>query len=144
MGKVWLVCHGVCLLLLSNVHLPLLCASHSTDTGPCSKGFATLNVSGLAPGTEITLKYGEVLKKDGSVDMAWCGDPCNAGPGVGNSANQTDKYIAKGGPEPEVFTPHFTCESSSLAAQVVCQCMHLRPDRRGLLPPKTMDTGTYR
>ena len=36
-------------------------------------GFATLNVSGLARGTEVTLRYGEVLNKDGSVDMAWCG-----------------------------------------------------------------------
>ena len=31
-------------------------------------GFATLNVSGLARGTEVTLRYGEVLNKDGSVD----------------------------------------------------------------------------
>ena len=74
-------------------------------------GFATLNVSGLAPGTEVTLRYGEVLNTDGSVDMAWCGEPCNVGPGGGNSANQTDKYIAKGGSEPEVFTPHFTCKA---------------------------------
>ena len=89
---------------------PTPTASHPWvfDFGQNMAGFATLNVSGLAPGTEITLRYGEVLNKDGSVDMAWCASPCNVGPGGGNSANQTDKFIAKGGSEPEVYTPRFT------------------------------------
>ena len=80
------------------------------DFGQNMAGFATLNVSGLAAGTEILMRFGEVLNKDGSVDMAWCGDHCNVGPGGGNSANQSDKYIAKGGAGPELFTPHFTCK----------------------------------
>ena len=48
---------------------------------------------------------------DGSVKMDWCGPnprKCNVPPGGGNSANQTDRYIAKGGAAEEVFTPHFT------------------------------------
>ena len=74
-------------------------------------GFATLRVKGLAAGTAITLRYGEVLQADGGVKMDWCGpDPrkCNVPPGGGNSANQTDRYIAKGGAAVEIFTPHFT------------------------------------
>lgn len=87
---------------------PTTAQTYVFDFGQNMAGFATLNVTGVAPGTEITLRYGEVLNKDGSVKMAWCGEPCNVGPGSFNTANQTDKYIAKGGPEPEVFTPHFT------------------------------------
>ena len=81
--------------------------SYVFDFGQNMAGFATLKVSGLAAGTVITMRYAEVLKPDGSVKMDWCGEPCEVGPGSGNSANQTDKYIAKGGAS-ETYTPHFT------------------------------------
>ena len=48
--------------------------------------------------------------------MDWCGPnprKCNVPPGGGNSANQTDRYIAKGGAAEEVFTPHFTYHGHS-------------------------------
>jgi alpha-L-rhamnosidase len=58
-------------------------------------GFATLSLprSALVPNQSVSLKYAEVLKSDGSVDMAWCaeGAACKCS-GI-NCANQTDTFI---------------------------------------------------
>lgn len=80
------------------------------DFGKAMAGFATLRVLGSPAGTKITLKYAEVLKGDGTVNMAFCpgeGATCRVGPNDGNFANQTDLYIT-GGQTEEEFTPHFT------------------------------------
>lgn len=79
------------------------------DLGVNMAGVATLRLpSGVAAGTAIKLRYAEVLKADGDVDMAWGGENLQATPGQGNCANQTDEYITHGGPETETYTPFFT------------------------------------
>jgi len=82
------------------------------DFGQNWAGFATLKVAGLPAGTRLTLRYGEVTAKDGSVFNAYCQAGC-AGPSfaddmLGNAANQTDVYIVRGGGAEETYTPSFT------------------------------------
>jgi hypothetical protein len=62
------------------------------DMGENMAGFATLKLprSALVANQPVSLKYAEVLKADGSVDMAWCGEPCNCT--SINCANQTDTF----------------------------------------------------
>ena len=72
------------------------------DFGNNMAGFTRMrSATGLPPGTIATLKYGEVLNKDGSVSQPW-----GHGPGI-NQANQTDRYTFRGEPG-ETFTPSFT------------------------------------
>ena len=62
-------------------------------------GWARLTVRGSA-GTEVTLRYGEQLRPDGTVDNA--GDP-----GLTNGPIQTDRYILSGDGT-EVWEPSFS------------------------------------
>lgn len=66
-------------------------------------GVCTLKIKGEA-GTRITMEHGELLRKDGSVEMA--NIAIYAHP-VGDAVFQTDVYTLKGGDEYEEFTPRF-------------------------------------
>ena len=81
------------------------------DFGANMAGWARLDLgAGLpsaarpAAGATIVLRYGEVLKPDGSVDQPW-----GSGAGI-NQANQTDAYTVRGGDAPrgEAWAPAFT------------------------------------
>lgn len=82
------------------------------DFGVNMAGFCRLKIKGLA-GTKITLKYGELLKKDGrleqgNIDVYFQRDNNDAPQQkVPGEIFQMDTYILKGG-EDEVFTPSFT------------------------------------
>ena len=81
------------------------------DMGHNMAGYAELSLprGAFVDGSPIVLKYGEVLKDDGTVDMAWCKTPCNCS--SINCANQTDTYIpflAQEGSERFKFIPSFT------------------------------------
>jgi hypothetical protein len=79
-------------------------------------GFAILKLprSALVPNQSVTLKYAEVLKADGSVDMAWCngeGPDCHCS-GI-NCANQTDTFLpapaaTSDGGDVVTYTPSFS------------------------------------
>jgi alpha-L-rhamnosidase len=66
------------------------------DFGQNFSGVCTLDVLGQA-GTEIELRFAEILKDDGTVDQANL-----------RGARATDRYVLKGDPAGERFTPHFT------------------------------------
>ena len=66
-------------------------------------GVCTLRIKGEA-GTRVTMEHGELLRKDGSVEMA--NIAIYAHP-VGDAVFQTDVYTLKGGGEYEEFTPQF-------------------------------------
>ncbi len=66
-------------------------------------GVCTLKVKGEA-GTRITMEHGELLRQDGTVEMA--NIAIYAHP-VGDAIFQTDIYTLKGGDEVEEFTPRF-------------------------------------
>lgn len=66
-------------------------------------GVCTLKVKGEA-GTRITMEHGELLRQDGTVEMA--NIAIYAHP-VGDAVFQTDVYTLKGGDEVEEFTPRF-------------------------------------
>lgn len=85
------------------------------DMGNNMAGFATLRLkrSAIASGQPVTLQYAEVLKADGSADMAWCAELSGCKCSGINCANQTDTFI----PVPAVnssddelleYTPSFT------------------------------------
>jgi alpha-L-rhamnosidase len=82
------------------------------DMGQNFAGWVRLKVKGAA-GTAVNLRYGELLHKDGTLNI-WTtncchiGQPwCNAGPGAPKVAEQSDTYILKGEGE-EVYVPRFT------------------------------------
>jgi len=82
------------------------------DMGQNFAGWVRLKVKGPA-GTSVKLRYGELLHKDGTLNI-WTticchiGQPwCNAGPGAPKVAEQSDTYILKGEGD-EVYTPRFT------------------------------------
>ncbi|HOM52063.1 MAG TPA: family 78 glycoside hydrolase catalytic domain [Phycisphaerae bacterium] len=82
------------------------------DMGQNFAGTITLRVRGEA-GTEIRLRYGELLYPDGTLNpmTSVCGQikgPGIGGPGAPDVAYQTDTYILKGGGELETWTPRFT------------------------------------
>ncbi|HEY3563144.1 MAG TPA: family 78 glycoside hydrolase catalytic domain, partial [Kribbella sp.] len=62
-------------------------------------GWARLRVTGPA-GTEVTLRYGETLRTDGTVDNR--GDA-----GLTNGPVQTDRYLLRGG-DTEIWEPNFS------------------------------------
>lgn len=66
-------------------------------------GVCTLKVKGEA-GTRISMEHGELLRQDGTVEMA--NIAIYAHP-VGDAVFQTDVYTLKGGDEVEEFTPRF-------------------------------------
>ena len=66
-------------------------------------GVCTLKVKGEA-GTRIAMEHGELLRQDGTVEMA--NIAIYAHP-VGDAVFQTDVYTLKGGDEVEEFTPRF-------------------------------------
>lgn len=68
---------------------------HIFDFGKNISGWARLRVSGQA-GTQVQLRYGELLHPDGSLNQATC-----------DRARATDVYILKGNGL-EVYEPHFT------------------------------------
>lgn len=70
------------------------------DIGQSVAGWAKLLVSGPA-GTEVTLRYGERLRPDGTLEQAQIASLVYEGP------FQTDRYILKG-QGLETFEPHFT------------------------------------
>ena len=88
------------------------------DMGDNMAGFASLSLprSALVANQMVSLKYAEVLKGDGSVNMAWCGGEGAACTCSGiNCANQTDTFYpapptrtVKGGDDMLVYTPSFT------------------------------------
>lgn len=72
------------------------------DLGQNISGWVRLQVSAPgAAGNEITLKYAEKLKADGTIDQS------NIDTFVNTGEFQTDKYITKGG-EIETWEPRFT------------------------------------
>ena len=72
------------------------------DFGQNMAGFARMTSAAALPaGTTVTLRYGEVLKADGSVSQPW-----GSGAGI-NQANQTDRYTFRG-EAGESWTPSFT------------------------------------
>ena len=86
------------------------------DMGDNMAGFATLKLprSALVPNQPVVLKYAEVLKADGSADMAWCGGEGAACTCSGiNCANQTDTFIPApadhdGSEDTVTYQPSFT------------------------------------
>lgn len=66
-------------------------------------GVCTLKIKGEA-GTRITMEHGELLREDGSVEMANIAIYAHR---VGDAQFQTDVYTLKGGGEYEEFTPRF-------------------------------------
>ena len=80
------------------------------DFGDNMAGFAKLSLpkNAFVEGSRIFLKYGEVLKDDGTVNMAFCVPPCNCS--SINCANQTDTYIPprKNASDRFTYTPTFT------------------------------------
>ncbi len=65
------------------------------DMGQNFAGVAELKIPECNAGTEITLRFAEIRRKDGNIDMGNLG-----------SAEQTDSYISNG--KAAVFSPHFT------------------------------------
>jgi len=81
------------------------------DMGQNIVGMVRLRVKGRA-GTEVKLRYGELLYPDGTLNAmtSVCGQIKKAGvggPGAPEVAYQSDRYILKGG-GPEVYVPRFT------------------------------------
>ncbi|UCG48830.1 MAG: family 78 glycoside hydrolase catalytic domain [Phycisphaerales bacterium] len=81
------------------------------DMGQNFGGWARFTFDADA-GTEITMRYGELLYKDGTLNpmTSVCGQIKRKKPGADGSpavAWQTDTYIARGG-GPETYTPRFT------------------------------------
>lgn len=70
------------------------------DLGQNISGWAQIKVSGLA-GTEVTLKYAEKIKADGSIDIS------NIDQFIKSGEFQTDKYVLKG-EGTESWEPRFT------------------------------------
>ncbi|RZQ59471.1 alpha-L-rhamnosidase [Amycolatopsis suaedae] len=66
------------------------------DLGQNMVGTARLRLRGAAPGTRVTLRFGEVLNPDGTLYTANL-----------RGAKATDHYLARGGAE-EVWEPRFT------------------------------------
>ncbi len=87
--------------------------SYIVDMGQNFGGWARYKFN-LPRGTTVTMRYGELLHKDGSLNpmTSVCGQIKNKpavpdGEGPPSTAWQTDSYIAAGG-GPEVYTPCFT------------------------------------
>jgi alpha-L-rhamnosidase len=84
------------------------------DFGQNFTGLARMRIKAAA-GTTIVLRYGELIRPDGSLNplTSVCGqikskgDENTGGPGAPKVAWQSDTYIAKGGGE-ETYTPRFT------------------------------------
>ena len=84
---------------------------HVVDFGQNFAGWVRIKAKGRA-GDQVSLRFGEVLSADGSVDQA----------NLRAAARATDFYIFKGDPAGETYEPHFTyhgfryVEISGLAA----------------------------
>lgn len=81
------------------------------DFGRNFTGTMKMRVRGEA-GQAVTLRYGELLHEDGTVNVMTgvCGQikrPGVGGPGAPDVAEQTDTYILRGGGE-EIYTPRLT------------------------------------
>lgn len=79
-------------------------ATYLFDMGQNFAGVATIKLQGKA-GTKVTLHYGEVLTRDGKLDLKHNTEHMRSLPG--DLPFQTDVYYLKGGQQ-EVFTPRFT------------------------------------
>ncbi|MBE6482710.1 MAG: alpha-L-rhamnosidase [Actinomyces ruminicola] len=79
---------------------PVSIARHSEQTivdfGQILAGWVRLTVTGAEPGTTITLRHGELLHADGTLDVRTL-----------RSAKATDRWILAG-PESSTFEPRFT------------------------------------
>lgn len=78
---------------------------HVYDMGQNFAGFVELAINAPA-GTEITLKFGERLAEDGTVDRGLIQQFISTAEAPARF--QTDVYTAKGGEELEVWSPRFT------------------------------------
>ena len=67
------------------------------DFGQNMVGWCRLKVNNCPPGTRITLKHAEILDKNGNFYTDNL-----------RSARQRNIYICKGGPNSEIYEPHFT------------------------------------
>lgn len=81
------------------------------DMGQNLAGWARVRLQGTA-GTRVRLRYGELLHKDGSLNVMTtvCGQikqPGVGGPGAPDVAEQCDTYVLRGDGV-EVYTPRFT------------------------------------
>jgi alpha-L-rhamnosidase len=81
------------------------------DLGENFAGWVRLTVEGTA-GTQVRLRYGELLHADGTLNplTSVCGQikgPGVGGPGAPDLAVQADTYVLRGG-GPETWTPRFT------------------------------------
>jgi len=84
---------------------------HVVDFGQNFAGVVRLALD-QPPGTVVTLRYGEELLDDGTVDVrstvaAQIKGPGIGGPGAPDVAAQEDRYVCRGGGR-EVFEPRFT------------------------------------
>jgi alpha-L-rhamnosidase len=70
------------------------------DMGQNFAGWARLKIE-VKRGTKITLRFAEEITDDHEINPASCG-------GYATKVIQTDKYICKGGGQPEIWEPHFT------------------------------------
>jgi alpha-L-rhamnosidase len=82
------------------------------DLGRNFAGVARFRLGAGAAGERITLRYGELLNGDGTVNVmtAVCGQikrPGKGGPGAPDLAEPADVYVRRGGGE-ESYTPRFT------------------------------------
>lgn len=84
---------------------------HLFDMGINFAGVIRLNVTG-PEGTNISLRYGEDIYPDGTLNgmtaVAGQMKGCYAGEGAPHIAWQEDRYILKGDPKGEVWNPRFT------------------------------------
>ena len=86
---------------LTPVSVTSVGSSRVFDMGRNISGYASIQLSGLAEGQEITLKYSEKLNEEGKTDTT------DTGRLIYTGDFQTDRYIAKG-EGMERWTPKFT------------------------------------
>lgn len=78
------------------------------DMGDNIAGYTRiLRVRGAA-GDTIVLSHAEITYPDGSIQNVYACGPGLSQPDGGNCANQTDRFILRGAPEGESYTPSFT------------------------------------
>lgn len=86
------------------------------DMGENFAGIVRINVKGGTKGQKISLRYGEDISPDGTINVmtsvaGQIKGPGVGGPGAPDIAWQEDSYIVKGGEEPEEWNPRFTFHS---------------------------------
>ena len=95
---------------------PAAVATYVIDMGQNFAGVGELSLQHAPPGVTLTLRYAELLDSRGYINNGYCSWPCHAS--GGNSANQTDQYVTKGGAQ-ETWTPAFTYHGTERVV-IVC------------------------